>query len=49
MILGSYFYQSIVHGPQISTTVAVILEKEKSHYNLLNIVVLLSIFPLKSL
>ena len=33
------FYQSIVHGQQISTTVDVILEKGTSHYYLLNIVV----------
>ena len=39
MILGSYFYQSIVHGQQISTIVAVILEKGTSYYYLLNIVV----------
>ena len=39
MILGSYFYQSRVHGQQISTIVDVILEKGTSHYYLLNIVV----------
>ena len=41
MILGSYFYQSIEHGQQISTIVAVILEKGTSYYYMyfLNIVV----------